>query len=503
MADRTSLTAGRTPSLPQEVGSLRGREAGAPADETLVARSYGRRDWFLRRLLALSDVGWLAAAMLLATALAGGTAAYPWTLFLLYGLLTLPWWVVLFKMYGLYERDAKRLSHTTLDDLPPLFHALLLGSLLMWSYFVVLAPARLTSETILEFGGIALAFVLGGRRLARAAFVRVISPERVLLIGTGDASGALIEKMRAKASLRLNPIGVLSCDRADADAAALPLIGCLKDVEDLPALLLARRVGRIVVADGELDGQRLLEVLRDCKTVAVKVSLLPATFSALGPSVEVDDVSGVTVLGVNPPVLSSSSWLVKRTLDLIGAGLLGVLALPLLLVAAIAIKLDSSGPVFFRQQRIGRGGRRFRLLKLRTMVADAESRRAELLSRSKDPGWLHLDHDPRITRVGRLLRLTSLDELPQLWNVLRGDMSLVGPRPLVAEEDSMVDEWARGRLDLTPGITGLWQVLGRTSIPFEEMIRLDYLYVTNWSLWGDIRLILRTLPAVLRRSGAN
>jgi FlaA1/EpsC-like NDP-sugar epimerase len=343
MADRTSLTAGRAPSLEPEQGTQRAPEVGQPTDETLVARSYGRRDWFLRRLLALSDVVWLSAALLVATALAGGTPARPWTHFLLFGLLTLPWWVVLFKMYGLYERDAKRLSHTTLDDLPSLFHALLLGCLLLWCYFVVLTPARLTSEAILEFGGIALALVLTGRRLARTVFMRVISPERVLLIGTGDASGALIQKMRAKASLRLKPIGVLSCDRRAAGTAALPLIGCLKDVEDLPALLLRRRVGRIVVADGELEGPQLLDVLRDCKTVAVKVSLLPATFSALGPSVEVDDVSGVTVLGVNPPVLSSSSWLVKRTLDLVGAGLLGVLALPLLLLAAVTLKRDNRG----------------------------------------------------------------------------------------------------------------------------------------------------------------
>ena len=137
------------------------------------------------------------------------------------------------------------------------------------------------------------------------------------------------------------------------------------------------------------------------------------------------------------------------------------------------------------------------------MVVGAEARRAELLADSQDPGWLHLERDPRITRVGRLLRLASLDELPQLWNVVKGDMSLVGPRPLVVEEDGMVDAWARGRLDLTPGITGLWQVLGRTSIPFEEMVKLDYLYVTNWSLWGDIRLMIRTLPVVLRGDGAN
>jgi exopolysaccharide biosynthesis polyprenyl glycosylphosphotransferase len=496
------VTQTQSVSLDAELRSI-SAQAGLPRTGTLVARRYGRRDWFLRRLLAVSDIGSLAVAMVLAMALGGGTHEHSWPQSLLYGLATLPTWVVLFKIYSLYERDARRLSHTTLDDLPSLFHALLLGCLLMWSYFVVVAPAKLTFTTILVFAGTALVLVLSGRALARASFLRLISPERVLLIGTGDSSGALIEKMRAKASLRLKPIGMLSSDGRAAEAVALPRLGSLNDVEDLPGLLAERRVGRVVVADTELDGQRLLEVLRDCKKVAVKVSLLPAMFSALGPSVEVDDVQGVTVLGINPPVLSRSSWLMKRTLDLVGASLLVALALPLMVVVAAVIKLDSRGPVLFRQERIGRGGRRFRLLKLRTMVADAESRRNALLAHSKDPGWLHLEHDPRITRVGRLLRLASLDELPQLWNVLKGHMSLVGPRPLVAEEDDRVDEWARGRLDLTPGITGLWQVLGRTSIPFEEMVKLDYLYVTNWSLWGDVRLILRTLPVVLRRSGAN
>jgi lipopolysaccharide/colanic/teichoic acid biosynthesis glycosyltransferase len=182
---------------------------------------------------------------------------------------------------------------------------------------------------------------------------------------------------------------------------------------------------------------------------------------------------------------------------------LGIVSAPLLLVAAVAIKLDSPGPVLFRQDRIGRGGQHFRLIKLRTMVRDADAKREELLAQSKEAGWLHLDDDPRITRVGRVLRLASIDELPQLWNVVRGDMSLVGPRPLIAEEDGMVEEWARGRLDLTPGVTGLWQVLGRTQIPFDDMVELDYLYVTNWSLWGDVRLMLRTLPVVLSRHGAN
>jgi exopolysaccharide biosynthesis polyprenyl glycosylphosphotransferase len=484
-------------------GGTRPAGGTSPRVRTLVARRYGRRDWFLRRLLAASDVGCLTAALILALALSEERAGHPRWEYLVFGLVTLPAWVVVLKMYGLYDRDTKRLSHSTLDDLPALFHAVLLGCLLIWVYFALVGPAKLASSAIILFGGLALLFVLVGRAGARAAFVGLLSPERVLLIGTGESSGALIEKMRARSSLRLKPIGMLGGDQGAALELRLRRLGSLEDLPDLPALLVRQRVGRVVVADSELDRRQLVQVMRDCKEVAVKVSLLPAAFSALGPSVEVDDVQGVTLLGVNPTVLSRSSRLAKRGLDLVGAGALLILALPLVLVLAVAVKLDSPGPVFFRQERIGQGGRRFHLLKLRTMAADAEARRADLLSQSKDPGWLHLERDPRITRVGRLLRLASLDELPQLWNVLRGDMSLVGPRPLVAEEDRMVDEWARGRLDLTPGITGLWQVLGRTSIPFEEMVRLDYLYVTNWSLWGDVRLILRTLPVVLRRSGAN
>ena len=159
--------------------------------------------------------------------------------------------------------------------------------------------------------------------------------------------------------------------------------------------------------------------------------------------------------------------------------------------------------MLFRQRRIGRGGKPFTVLKFRTMVVDAEARTQELRAQSSDPDWLKLDHDPRITRVGRLLRTTSLDELPQLWNVLIGEMSLVGPRPLIGSEDELIAGWSRTRLDLAPGVTGMWQVLGRTDIPFRDMVSLDYLYVTNWSLWLDVKLIARTIPAVLIRRGAN
>jgi lipopolysaccharide/colanic/teichoic acid biosynthesis glycosyltransferase len=231
--------------------------------------------------------------------------------------------------------------------------------------------------------------------------------------------------------------------------------------------------------------------------------MLPRLADLLGPAVEIDDVEGVTVLGVNPPWLPRSSRMVKRGMDLLIATACMIVVGPLLALLALAIKLDSRGPVLFAQERVGRGGRRFRLFKLRTMTVDAEQRRADLVAQSSDPDWLKLDHDPRITRIGRWLRRLSLDELPQLWNVVRGEMSLVGPRPLIPAEDEHVQAWARGRLDLTPGITGYWQVLGRTRIPFEEMVKLDYLYVMNWSLWQDIRLMLRTLPVVIGGRGAN
>jgi lipopolysaccharide/colanic/teichoic acid biosynthesis glycosyltransferase len=240
-----------------------------------------------------------------------------------------------------------------------------------------------------------------------------------------------------------------------------------------------------------------------CRRLAIKVSILPDAVESLGPSVEVDAVQGVTLLGVNPPMLGTTSRIIKRGFDLaISSSILLLAAIPMLLIA-IAIRIDSRGPVLFRQSRIGHGGRAFELFKFRTMSADAEERHAALMKLSRDPNWLDLAEDPRITRIGRFLRHTSLDELPQLINVLRGEMSLVGPRPLPEAEDAMVAGWARGRLDLTPGVTGLWQVLGRTAIPFDEMVKLDYMYVTNWSLWLDMRLMLQTLPAVFGRRGVN
>jgi exopolysaccharide biosynthesis polyprenyl glycosylphosphotransferase len=471
---------------------------GAVSGHLVIGHRPSRRDAKVRRLLLGGDLVAILVALMAGTQI---VSDHPGEL--AWALAFLPVWFVVFRAYGLYERDGKRISHGMIDELPWIFHAMLLGTLLLLALF------QLTPLGSIELMDLATIAIVGGlgvacmRAVVRRFAVSLLGPERVLLVGSDAQVGTLARKLTAHPEYAAEPVGVVRARPDDSSAAGgLPVLGDLDGV-DLSSLVRSRGVERIIVAHEEHEDEQLFELLCRCREMGVKLSVLPQLFDALGPSVELDDVEGVTVLGVTPPVLTRSSRCLKRAVDIAGASLLLLLASPVILVAAIAIKLDSPGPVFFRQTRIGRRGRRFQLYKLRTMCVDAEQRREALLERSKDPGWLLIDADPRITRVGGFLRHSSLDELPQLWNVLRGEMSLVGPRPIVESEDEQLDGWRRTRIDLTPGITGLWQVLGRTAIPFEEMIKLDYLYVTNWSLWSDISLMLRTLPVVLMRRGVN
>lgn len=486
------------PQAPKPVGS----EDSARREAVVVGTRLGRRDALTRRLLAVADVIGLALALVAASLIAGIPAVREGPFALLAASLPLvPAWVLLFKLYGLYDRDIKRISHATLDDLPWLFHALLVGGLLMWGYFKLVADYQLSFPEGLTFGLAAIVFVSLLRLLVRRDVLRVLGPERVMIAGTGAMMTPLLRKISKHPEYGLDPIGLITPTGSEPGARlGIPVLGSPRTFHDVAAAYAAERV---VICREDFSEEQVLEMIQACRGLSLKVSLLPDVLEAFGPSVEIDQVEGVTVLGVNPPVLSRTSRMIKRSFDFIVATLLLLVFLPLMALIAVAIKRGSPGPVLFRQERIGRDDRRFQLLKFRTMVEDAEQRREELAAESQDPNWLHLEDDPRVTRVGRLLRHSSLDELPQLWNVVKGEMSLVGPRPLIEEEDRRVDGWMRGRLDLQPGITGLWQVLGRTSIPFDEMVKLDYLYVTNWSLWLDVRLLIRTLPVVLSGRGAN
>jgi exopolysaccharide biosynthesis polyprenyl glycosylphosphotransferase len=262
-----------------------------------------------------------------------------------------------------------------------------------------------------------------------------------------------------------------------------------------------RDVHRVILAPRGGESDEMLDVIRLVKALGVKVSVLPRILEVVGASAEYDTLHGLPVLAVRRFGLSRPSWRLKRAIDVAGA-LVGLAACaPIMAVIALAIRLDSSGPAIFRQERVGRRGRHFQLLKFRTMVDGAEALKDGLRDRNETDGLFKIASDPRITRVGAFLRRTALDELPQLVNVLRGEMSLVGPRPLVVDEDARIKGWHRRRLDLTPGMTGPWQVLGSARVPLSEMATIDYLYVAGWSLWADVKILLRTVGYMAGRGG--
>jgi exopolysaccharide biosynthesis polyprenyl glycosylphosphotransferase len=261
-------------------------------------------------------------------------------------------------------------------------------------------------------------------------------------------------------------------------------------------------VERVVIAFSTLSHDDLLDVISTSKQLDMKVSIVPRLFEAVGHAVEIDQVEGMMLLGMRAVMRTKSSLMLKRWIDVLVSAIGLILLSPLLLAIAAAIKLTSRGPVLFSQWRIGRDEQAFRMLKFRTMYTGSDALKESLAHLNKADGpMFKIPGDPRVTPAGRLLRRYSLDELPQLWNVLRGEMSLVGPRPLVPDEDDHVLGRHRARLDITPGLTGPWQVMGRTAIPFSEMVKLDYLYVAEWSLWNDLKLLIRTAPVVLAGRG--
>ncbi len=490
-----SDTTGARPRRP-----ARARVGRLPATaDAVVASRHSRRDYVSRRLLAAGDLTAVAAAAALWFASTGTSMALDE--FAL-SLVMLPVSLLVFRAYGLYERDAKRVSHRTIDDLPWVLNGALVCSVLFWGLFRLFHTKGLGGRDFAIIGALAVVLVLLGRTMMRAIIRTMLGPERVLVIGDARLTALLARKLRNHPEYGLDPVGVISASDESATTSVLPMLGHLRRF-NLEEIVARHKIERVLVSHMEIEEASLLDVLHRCRRLGLKMSVVPRLFDALGSAIAIDDVEGITVLGVNPPILSPSARAIKRAMDVIGAGVALLLTAPLLLAIAVAIKLDSPGPILFRQHRIGRGGERFRLLKFRTMLPNAEQMTAELLSQSSDPNWLKLENDPRITRIGQWLRRLSLDELPQLWNVLKGEMSLVGPRPLIEREDLQLEDWARARIDLTPGITGLWQVLGRTNIPFAEMAKLDYVYVTSWTLWGDVRLLARTLPVVLSRRGAN
>jgi exopolysaccharide biosynthesis polyprenyl glycosylphosphotransferase len=272
---------------------------------------------------------------------------------------------------------------------------------------------------------------------------------------------------------------------------------------DVERVLASHPLDEVIVADTGLPDERLLEIVEAAHRRAVKVRVAPRTTELLVERGEYVPGQGVVLFEVRPPYFAGTQWATKRTFDLVVGALIVVLGLPLWVVIAAAIKVTSRGPVFYADERIGLGERPFAMLKFRTMVAGADRQRAQLERANEATGALFkIRRDPRVTRVGRMLRRLSLDEVPNVVNVLRGEMSLVGPRPLPVRDYRLLEPWHRRRYNVLPGMTGLWQVAGRSDLSFDDLVRLDFYYLENWSIWLDISILFKTPNAVLSRTGA-
>jgi exopolysaccharide biosynthesis polyprenyl glycosylphosphotransferase len=325
-----------------------------------------------------------------------------------------------------------------------------------------------------------------------------------LVVGRGPEAALFIKEMRERPSYGYRVIGVVDTKTVDGQLTYedVPVIGTL---ESLPEVIRDSGANEVIIADADVNADTLFEVMIRCgRRRGVEFRIAPSLFNCLPRKTEIDQIGVLPMIRLFREPLSNGARVLKRTFDLVVSALAILLLLPLWLLIALLIKLDSKGPVFYTQERVGMDGRLFLLYKFRTMRAGADSQlhreyqkafiegRAEAnLGNDSKPTYKLLS-DPRITRVGKLLRRTSLDEVPQLFNVLSGDMSVVGPRPPIPYEVEAYELWHRKRLDMKPGVTGLWQVSGRNRLPFEEMVRLDLFYIENWSLLLDLKIILRT-----------
>ena len=469
--------------------------------------SHRDRGWLVRRALITADVTALVASFILGAVVANGfgwigslEARNEFAMFAV----AIPVWVALAKVYGIYDRDGRHATYSSTDDLAPVFHIVTLMVLLyvLGRHALSLPNADLTRLGLFWLGTTPILVTLraGARGLAKRSVVYL---QNTVIVGAGDVGQTVAHKFLQHPEYGINVVGFVDSmpkERRD-DLQHLALVG---DLDDLPELIELLDVERIVIAFSNERHEDVLTLARNLRELNVQIDIVPRLFDLIGPGVEVHSVEGMPLVGLSTLRLARSSRLVKRAVDIVVSAALLALLAPLFALVALAVKLDSDGPVFFRQRRTGEGGDPFRMFKFRTMVRDADARKQEFahLNRHLAPGgdarMFKIVDDPRVTRVGRVLRKYFVDELPQLINVLTGDMSLIGPRPLVLEESRHVDAWGRRRLDLKPGMTGVWQVLGRSEIPFEEMVKLDYHYVTTWSLAGDLRLLLQTIPLVLR-----
>jgi len=415
--------------------------------------------------------------------------------------LVLPLWMLALHANGAYQ-DLRRVRRDVLFI--RLGRAVALAVLgLLFIQFVV-PPVTPTSRTFL-FGFSAVSVVALFSARVVLGGLRRFAPERtydILVVGSAAEAVPFLAALARHRDWGLRIEGVLRPeDDTLSPANDVPVLGT---VRDLPRVLASRTVAQVFMTGRAWDVATLRFVADTCEEVGVTFSM-DANFLGLSVArAEVQDYEGWSVLSFSSTPPNAEALVIKRGIDLAGSALALACAAPLLLLAAIAIKLEDRGPVFFVQQRSGLYGRPFPMIKFRSMVVDAEARKSDLGHLNEMDGPVFkMARDPRVTRVGRVIRKLSIDELPQLWNVLRGEMSLVGPRPPIPAEVAKYERWQMRRLSMKPGITCIWQVSGRNEVDFETWMKLDLEYIDNWSLFLDLKLLLKTVPVVLVGAGAR
>jgi exopolysaccharide biosynthesis polyprenyl glycosylphosphotransferase len=472
---------------------------------------FRRRGWLVRRALVAADIAGLMLSFLLAEEIAGRTGlpvrlSFESLLFVI----TIPVWVVMAKIYGLYEGDEERTEHTTVDDFVGVFHLVTVCVWVLFAgawYFGVANPPL---DKLTTFWILAILLIPIARAVARTfCHRRAGYLQNTVIVGAGTVGQLVARKFLQHPEYGIRLIGFVDGDPMERreEVQHVPVLGAL---DSLSEIIRRNGVERIVVAFTREPNIQTLKAVRSLRDLDVQIDIVPRLFEVIAPSVGIHTVEGLPLVGLPPVKLSRSSRLIKRGIDVVGALAGLIVTAPLFVLIALLIKRDSAGPVFFRQERIGFNMEPFRVVKFRTMRTgiDDQAHREYIkatMTASAVPqgnGIYKLDSSSAVTPFGRWLRKTSLDELPQLINVLRGEMSLVGPRPCIAYETEHFAPHHFERFLARPGLTGLWQVTARAHSTFGEALDMDVAYVRGWSLWLDITLLLRT-PMQLLRGGAT
>ena len=474
-----------------------------------------KRDWALiiRRMMPALDLALVVAAFRLAYTLRYDAQIIrpvdevnyaPFQTFIPYAAFFALWLVLTGPVAGLYREQRGR---SWLEEVYKLTNGATNATVIVMALSFLIQPPGFSRLMILMAAALTIILLALARlvyRYIRAMLRRRgIGVERVLVVGAGQVGRTVLSAILARPDLGYVVEGYLD-DRPERGSVDMGRVRGLGEIDNLEELLHAHAIDLVIITLPWDSRQRIMDLVSLCGRYGVLVRVVPDLFQLSMSRVHMENLEGVPLLGLKGEAgMTRTGYLIKRFIDLLIVMLTAPFVLIVALVIALAIRLDSPGPVLYVQQRVGKGGRAFRMVKFRSMVPDADKKHADLIRQTgadpKRPKW---EHDPRITRVGRWLRRTSLDELPNLINVIRGEMSIVGPRPPTPSEVALYEPWQRQRLNTQPGITGLWQVSGRSKVPFEEQCLLDIYYIENWSIGLDLQILLRTVPNVLLGNGA-